>query len=107
MSLRFSWILVIKVELIRLSVDIKVRNVNPVILDLLGIKTEIVDGKPDQTFLVDINLERIQSCQQDVDPQVELTSAYEVGVGDVSLHQDSLVTTGLGNLVRMVDHVYP
>ena len=41
---------------------------------------------PYESILVDVKLEWIDSSNEEVHPEVKLTSSYKIGVGNVALH---------------------
>ena len=67
---------------------------NPVVLDIVWIKSKVIGGKPDnwtsgkvlstffvtciipdQTLIININLQRINSSHQDIDSEIKLASS--------------------------------
>ena len=56
------------------------------VLEMLLAQGELLGGEPDESVLVDVELDGVHAGHQQVDPEVELEPVDEEGVGDVALH---------------------
>ena len=115
--LRFLWIGIVD-EVAGLFVDAEVCQMDKVVRDDLGVSGVVLGGEPEQsrenpcsewercvpceTFLVDVDTERIHAGHQDVYPEVEFQIVDQIRSLDITLD------TKLGLLIRdffeVVDH---
>ena len=69
------------------------------------VRLVLVGGEPHEALVVEVDDERVDAGDQDVDAQVVLGAVDEVGPGDVPLHDHGGVLWYLGPLVHHLDAV--
>jgi hypothetical protein len=90
-------------ELVAVLVDGVVGDVNERVGQLGQVGGVGFSGKSDQTILVNINLERINSSEKDIDPEVKLVTIDKVGTAEIPL--DTGDTLPLWNILHPVDNL--
>ena len=84
-----------------LLVDAVVGEVSEHILHLRALVGVFVRGEPHQTVVVEVEPQRVDGGDQEVEPEVEFCLVNQVRPGHVSLYYER---TSVGDLTPLVDH---